>query len=161
MIRQIGGGDLVGIEIESGENRHALEVPRRAKRDQIACTAVFERFHHLIVGERRPGQHIESVLRAEVLAYIIRIARIAIERRHVPHLKLGAVGAGGGRMVDQFLGVIQAAVMIYADLRDDEGGFVRSYQPSADAESDRAAARESPDFAEPVNERDEGYTLGE
>ena len=102
VVGQVGGGDLQGGDAVARERVDARPGPR-------ACTspsdrrvaAVVEHLEELFGLEREPGQEVERVLRPEVFAGAGVVAALAIERRHVPHLELDAIGPGPRRRVDE------------------------------------------------------------
>ena len=75
---------------------------------------------HLVEAQLRAGQEVEGVLGAQVLAGVVGVSLVRVQRGQVPHLELGAVGPGLGGGVDQAPGEIEAAVVVDPDLGDHE-----------------------------------------
>ena len=94
-------------------------------------------------------------MRAEVFAGARAAAPLAIEGVHVAQLELRAGRARLERVVDQPPGQVDRAVVVDADLGDDEGGLVGADEVPPDAQLSGPVAGDRGDVAARVDERHE------
>ncbi|MPM28499.1 hypothetical protein SDC9_75025 [bioreactor metagenome] len=157
VVGQVGGGDLERRDAVRGQRVQAGDVPRRAHHVDVAGPGVVEDLVHLLGGQREPAEQIEGVLRAEVLPGGQRLALVAIERRHVAQLELDDVGAGVHGEVDQLLGQVDRAVVVVADLGDDDRGGVGGDPVAAEVQLGRLLHGDRDQPLLRIDDRDVGH----
>ena len=121
VIGQVSRGDLVGWEPVLLQLVHARGIPGCTQRNEPPCPAVIKRREERFVGELESAQQVQGVLGTEVLRRIIALDLIAVEHGHVAHLELRAVRTGLGREIDELQRFVETAVVVVADLGNDEG----------------------------------------
>jgi len=82
---------------------------------------MLEHLQQLLIAELEAVEQIQGVLGAEVIAGLGVLALVGLEAAQIAHLELGAIGAGLLCQIDQALGQGQVAIVVVADLGDDEG----------------------------------------
>ena len=77
----------------------------------------------LVVAELKTFQQIQGVLRSKIRGHVVAVASVAVQLRHIPHLKFGAVGSCRVGCIDQSQSDVQIAVVVVADLSNNKAGF--------------------------------------
>lgn len=101
------------------------------------------------------GEQVERILRAQILAGVVRVALRGIEAGHVAHLELGAIGPGLRGQIDQATAQFDIAVMVVADFGDDVAGVARPDQAPVDGKFGLALTRDGDQVLVFVDQRDE------
>ncbi len=151
VVGEVGGRDLQPRDAVAHEGVDARGVPGRAHDVDVDLAAVVEHLEQLLGRQVEPGEQVEGVLRAEVFAGTARAA--AVERGHVAQLELHGIRAGGLGLVDELLGEVDRAVVVDADLGDEQGRVVAADVVPADLEGVAAVDRDGDEVAVPVEQR--------
>ena len=78
---------------------------------------------HLLNTQREPGEQIQGVLHAQILARS-GAAALAVERIQIAQLEFHGVRTGFHREVHQLFREVHAPLVVIADLGDDKGGRI-------------------------------------
>ena len=107
----------------------------------------------LVVAELKALEQIQGVLGAQIGGHVVAVARIAVQPAHVPHLELGAVRPCGVGGIDQLEGGVEIAVVVVADLGDQEARGVIADAVGADLEPIGGTTGHGHDAAVAVQQR--------
>ena len=153
VVGHVGGRDLERRHAVIDEPVHADRVPGGAHDLDADVAAVVEDLEELVGLEVVLREQVEGVLRAEVLAAGAGSA-LAVERLHVTQLELHDVGARLDREVDELLGQRDVALVVDADLRDEQAGRAGPDDVAADAELIGTVDRDRDEVPALVDQRD-------
>ncbi|CAB4938088.1 unannotated protein [freshwater metagenome] len=153
VVGHVRRGDLERGDAVVDEPVDADRVPRGAHDVDADVLAVVEDLEEAVGAEVVLREEVEGVLRAEVLA--ARAGRaLAVDRLHVAQLELHDVGAGLDRQVDELLGQRHVALVVDADLGDQQRGGVGGHDVAPDAQLVGPVDRDRDQVAAVVDERD-------
>ena len=133
VVGEVRGGDLERGDPVLRQHLHGGRVPRRAQGVDVPGPAVLEHLEHLRGVQREPGQQVQRVLDPQVLSVRGR-SGLAVEGVQVPQLELHGVRAGLLGEVHEVLGERHGAVVVVADLRDQQRRVPRAHRVPADAQ---------------------------
>ena len=123
MVRQVCGSNLHARNTVIDKRLHGRRIPGGAQNIQTMLLNMVEYLVHLLNTQREPGEQIQGVLHAQILARS-GAAALAVECIQIAQLEFHSVHTGFHREVHQLFREVYAPLVVIADLGDDEGGRI-------------------------------------
>ena len=153
VVGEIGRRHLEAFHPPAVELVEAGFIPRGTEGHQAFAGGVVKAAEQLVITELKSLEQIQGVLGAQIGGHVVAVARIAVQPAHVPHLELGAVRPCQMGGINQLESGVEIAVVVVADLGDQEAGSVIANAAGADLEPVGGTTGHGDDAAMAVEQR--------